>query len=89
MPPASSISSSDLRGEVREVADVEPVVGDQCQQARHHRSISPTLISMLPSVTIASAIAVPTVISLQHAQVDQRRRAHVPAVRRGPPSLTT
>ena len=53
------------------------------RSARDHRSSSPTLMSMLPSVTMASAIVLPTVISFSDAEVDQRRRAHVPAVRRG------
>ena len=58
--------------------------------ARDHRSSSPTLISMLPSVTIASAIVLPDGHLLQHAQVDQRRRAaRASGTAPGPPSLTT
>jgi hypothetical protein len=61
--PAGVIDQvEDGAAQVREVADVPPVIGDDRQQAAH-RSTSPTLMSMLPSVTIASAIVCPIVIS--------------------------
>ena len=47
-------------GEIRKVADVVPVAGDE---ELHQRSISPTTISIDPRTTMASATVPPTVIS--------------------------
>ena len=54
--PQPLTHSVDLAAQVAQVAEVVP--GAQ----RHHRSISPTTMSMEPSVTMASARLPPTAI---------------------------
>ena len=80
----------DRAADVREVADVPPVVGhDGQERQQHHRSNSPTLMSMLPSVTIASAMLFPTVISCSTLRLISEGARTCQRYGAGPPSLTT
>ena len=79
----------DRAAQVREVADVPPVGRDDRQQHVHQRSTSPTLMSMLPSVTIASAIVWPTVISFSTLRLISEGARTCQRYGAAPPSLTT
>ena len=79
----------DLSAQVGEITEVEPVAGDDRQQREDHRSSSPTLMSMLPSVTMASAIVLPTVISFSTLRLISDGARTCQRYGAGPPSLTT
>jgi hypothetical protein len=76
--------------DIREVANIPPVIGHDGQERQHdHRSNSPTLMSMLPSVTIASAMLFPTVISLSTLRLISEGARTCHRYGAGPASLTT
>src|SRR4029079_3625089 len=81
----------DAPAHVGQVADIPPVVRDDRQRRHHrrHRSSPPTLMSMLPSVTIASAIVLPTVISRSTLRLISEGARTCQRYGAGPPSLTT